>query len=77
MPAPFGLDVPLWCPYYGNPLAFEQCVEDVASCSCRLCGLLVLPPDGRIRRAAPAEGVDLDLDSQQQPSIGQDETQPD
>lgn len=41
------------CPYCGLRLSWERCEGDMDYYRCMLCGPLVVPPDGRIRRVLP------------------------
>ena len=43
-------DFPLNCPYCGAPLAYVRTEGDTHVYRCQRHGLLILPPDGRVRQ---------------------------
>ncbi|HEX7895040.1 MAG TPA: hypothetical protein VF447_12670 [Terriglobales bacterium] len=47
-------ELPVQCPYCGKRVALVPSDGDVAYYECETDGLLILPPDGRLRRQEPS-----------------------
>lgn len=50
MPEPLPSDVPVNCPHCGAVLAFVRTTDQTQIYRCPVLGLLMLPPDGRMRQ---------------------------